>query len=87
MLGCIGIEEPTGLIQGFSLTFIEEIKKSNSISDKSFKYLLECIITLRFGWLAEWFRKSDIDMINLEVTYMHLLLKNRDLIKKKWNLI
>lgn len=87
LLGCIGIEEPTGLFQDYAITFIEEIIKSNLIADKSIQYLLECIITLRFGWLAEWLRKNDMDMINLEITYMHLLLRNRDLIKKKWNLI
>ena len=87
MLGCIGIEEPTGLFQGLTLTFIEEIKKSNFITDISFKYLFDCILTLRFGWLAEWFRKNDTDMINLEITYMHLLLKNKEIIKRKWDLI
>jgi len=85
LLGCIGIEEPTGLIQEYAVSFINKVKTSNMISDISFHYLLDCIISLRFGWLSEWFRKKDNDMINLEIDYMNLLLKNRDVIKSKWN--
>jgi homoserine kinase type II len=87
MLGCIGIEEPIGLVQGFANTFINEIKKRNFISDISLNYLLDCIIAIRFGWLSEWFRKKDPDMISLEIKYMNLLLKNKELFKKSWNII
>jgi len=86
LLGCLGIEEPTALIKGFSLTFIDEIKKSNLLSEIGLHYLFECIMALRFAWLAEWFRKKDVEMINLEITYMHLLMKNKGIIKEKWNL-
>ena len=68
------------------MIFLEEIKNSELIEKKSLQYLLECIIALRFGWLAEWLRKNDVEMIDLEITYMHLLATNKDLIKNKWHL-
>jgi homoserine kinase type II len=86
LLGCIGIEEPTSLINKLAKTFISKIKETNKISDISFKYLIEFIITIRFAWLAEWFRKKDTEMINLEIIYINLLKEKKNLIKKKLNL-
>jgi homoserine kinase type II len=86
LLGCIGIEDPTSLINDLAESFIKKIKESNIISDISFEYLIEFIITLRFAWLAEWFRKKDNEMINLEISYIKLLIKKKDFIKKELNL-
>ncbi|MFE3846026.1 aminoglycoside phosphotransferase family protein [Thermoplasmatota archaeon] len=86
LLGCIGIEEPTSLINNLAESFILKIKESKIISEISFEYLIEFIITLRFAWLAEWFRKKDNEMINLEIRYMNLLIEKKDLIKKELKL-
>ena len=86
LLGCIGIEEPTSLINKLAESFIFKIKESNIISDISFEYLIEFIITLRFAWLSEWFRKKDSEMINLEIRYINLLIEKKDFIKKELNL-
>ena len=86
MLGCIGIEEPTSLINDLAKNFILKIRKSDIISHISYKYLIEFIITLRFAWLSEWFRKNDIEMINLEIDYINLLIDKKDTIKKELNL-
>jgi homoserine kinase type II len=86
LLGCIGIEEPTSLINDLAKSFIYNIKKSNIISKISFEYLLDFIITLRFAWLSEWFRKKDYEMINLEIDYMNLLIDKKDIIKKELDL-
>lgn len=83
LLGCIGIEEPTSLINELACSFITKIKESNIISDISFDYLIEFIIILRFAWLAEWFRKKDSDMINLEIDYIRLLTEKKEFIKKE----
>lgn len=86
LLGCIGIEEPTSLINNLAGSFISKIKESNILSNISFEYLIEFIIALRFAWLAEWFRKKDNEMINLEIRYMNLLIEKKDFIKKELNL-
>lgn len=86
LLGCIGIEEPTSLINDLAKNFILKIIKSDVISHISYNYLIEFIITLRFAWLSEWFRKNDIEMINLEIDYINLLIDKKDTIKKELNL-
>jgi homoserine kinase type II len=86
LLGCIGIEEPTSLINEYALSFIQRIKDSMLISDIGFSFLFECMISLRFGWLAEWLRTQDREMIDLELDYLFFLLQQKDQIKKEWNL-
>jgi len=84
-LGCIGIEHPMGLVQNISLSFINEIYENNLISSKGSIYLIDCMIALRFAWLAEWFRKQDHEMISLEITYMNLIMNQKKFIAQKWN--
>jgi len=84
MIGCLGIEHPSALFDGFASSFIHEIKKSERINRRSFDYLLECITAIRFAWLAEWFRKNDAEMIDLEISYINLLKENSEFIKEKW---
>ncbi|MDY6896124.1 MAG: phosphotransferase, partial [Thermotogota bacterium] len=85
LLGCIGIEEPLGLVNDLALTFIKRLKDSEIISEIGFHYLLDCVMAIRFAWLAEWFRHFDQDMIQLEIDFLHLLDKNKLLIKEKWD--
>ncbi|MBS3749031.1 MAG: aminoglycoside phosphotransferase family protein [Candidatus Thermoplasmatota archaeon] len=84
LLGCLGFEEPTSLVHDFALTFIKEIRKSNHISKIGFHYLFDCMMALRFAWLAEWLRTNDKDMIQLEIDFLHLLHENKEIIKEKW---
>jgi homoserine kinase type II len=87
LLGCIGMEEPTSLINDFALTFIQHIKESTLISDIGFSFLFECMLALRFAWLAEWLRAKDREMIDLEIDYLFLLFQQKDEIKKEWNFV
>lgn len=84
LLGCLGIEEPTSLVHDFALSFIKEIKESARISQISFHYLFDCMMALRFAWLAEWLKSNDSDMIQLEIDFLHLIYENKTIIKKKW---
>ena len=84
LLGCLGIEEPTSLVHDFALSFIKEIKESGHISQISFHYLFDCMMALRFAWLAEWLRVQDEEMIQLEIDFLNLIYDNRDIIKKQW---
>jgi len=85
LLGCLGIEEPMSLIRGFAIEFIKRIKQSDLISKNGFLYLFDCMLTLRFAWLAEWLRCNDLEMIQLEIDYMNLLVKNKSEILRKWD--
>jgi homoserine kinase type II len=86
MLGCLGMEEPDGLSGGMALAFLEELKVAGFLSPESLRSLPDLILALRFAWLSEWLRKGDTEMIGLELTYMHLLLDNREKIIEIWKL-
>lgn len=85
MLGCLGIEEPTSLVQGFASAFIQRMKQSGQLSDIGCSYLFDCMMAIRFAWLAEWFRAHDSEMIQLEIDFLHLLVKQKETIEKQWS--
>jgi len=43
------------------------------------------IIAIRFGWLSEWLRNQDTEMIELETVYMNLLMENADTLIDLWD--
>jgi homoserine kinase type II len=84
MVSCVGMENPECLNQGLIMGFIQEIKSSKVIEEISWKYLLNFMIAIRFAWLAEWLRKKIPEMIDLELTYMHLLKDNHQDLNNTW---
>lgn len=86
LIGCIGIENPQALIGDLAVDFVQRLKGAKVFSDISWEFLLEFALAIRFGWLAEWLRKSDAEMIDLEVVYMNLLVDNAKILKKSWAL-
>ena len=86
LIGCIGIENPQALVGDLVMDFIRSLQETEVLSEKSWESLLEFILAIRFGWLAEWLRKSDKEMIDLEVIYMNLLVDNAAILKKTWNI-
>jgi homoserine kinase type II len=86
MLGCLGMEDPDSLSGGMALVFLEELKAAGFLSPESLCSLPDLTLALRFAWLSEWLRKGDAEMIGLELTYMHLLLDNREKILDAWTI-
>jgi len=86
LIGCLGVEHPSSLLGDLTLSFVEQMKASGVISPTSWKYFLEFIVALRFAWLSEWLRRKDVEMIDLELTYMHALIDNQDHLRKAWHL-
>ncbi|MBN2412224.1 aminoglycoside phosphotransferase family protein [candidate division KSB1 bacterium] len=84
MIGCLGMEEPKGLISGVICSFVRELQDNHFMTVWTWRYLYEYIISLRFAWLAEWLRKNDKEMIKLEIVYMFLLIDNRRTIERVW---
>lgn len=84
LIGCIGVEDPQSLLGELVKSFIARMKKSGIISKTSWKYLLEFVVALRFAWLAEWLRRKDKEMIQLELDYMRLLIDNKNILQKSW---
>jgi homoserine kinase type II len=84
LIGCIGVEDPQSLTGDLVKYFIADMKKAKIISKKSWLYLLEFIVALRFAWLSEWLRREDTEMISLELDYMRLLIDNKNILQKAW---
>ena len=86
MIGCLGMEHPSSLTADLAIDFISGLQKAGIYQQESWKYFLEFIVAQRFGWLAEWLRKNDEEMISLELDYMKLLIDNRSDFLKAWRI-
>lgn len=86
LIGCIGMENPDALTGPLMMEFIRNLKASRILSEASRQVLVEMIIAVRFGWLSEWLRNRDTEMIELETVYMRLLMDHADGLKALWHL-
>ena len=86
LVGCIGMEHPSGLTDNLAAAFIGAMRESSAISAQSWNLFAEFVIALRFAWLAEWLRGKDREMIDLEEDYMNLLVENMDRLKEAWGI-
>ncbi len=86
LLGCLGIEQPDSLVGPFAIEFIEQLKNTGIFSEFSWHNLVSFIVALRFAWLAEWLRRDDTEMIELELVYMKILVDNEKNLKEIWNI-
>ena len=84
LIGCVGFEDPAGLTEGFVAELISRMMKANALSPVCWQYLAEWVVVIRFAWLSDWLRRRDREMIDLEVTYIHLLIDNRQALKDIW---
>jgi len=84
LIGCVGVEDPRSLTGELVKSFISDMKAAKIISRTSWKYLVEFIVALRFAWLSEWLRRSDTEMITLELDYMRILIENKNILQKTW---
>lgn len=78
LLGCAGFENPSGLRSEMAEALIRKLKQAGFASTQSWQSLTDLILALRFGWLSEWLRKKDHEMLELELVYMNLILEHRD---------
>lgn len=86
LMGCIGIEHPSGLTGDLAAAFIQSMRESSSISGESWRLFPEFVLALRCAWLAEWLRGRDEEMIDLEEAYMHHLIDNMDELRESWGI-
>lgn len=84
LVGCIGIEDPEGLFGEMVRQLINNIREKDCISEISWDNLLEFVVAIRFAWMAEWLRKSDEEMSEMELAYLNLLVKYSALLRDNW---
>lgn len=87
MLGCIGMENPEALAEETAMDFIRYFFDEDFGSPPEWKYLVDLMLSIRFGWMAEWLRRHDAEMIDLEITYMQFLMQYNNELISHWGIL
>ena len=86
MVSCLGMEKPEALLEKMTVSFIQELYRGKHFLHDEWASLVELMVVLRFGWLSEWFRKKDAEMVELEITYMQFLLQYKVELLTRWGI-
>ena len=86
VVGCIGIEDPSSLAGPLVMAFLQDLRAAGCFDASGFAVLPEFVIALRFAWLSEWLRKKDVEMVEMETDYIHLLLDGQEKLRQFWAL-
>lgn len=70
-LGCAAFEDPSGLSRGFVMGLV----KGLHLSPDQTRLLAATLPATRLGWLSEWLRKGDAEMLEMELDYLDILLE------------
>jgi homoserine kinase type II len=73
-LGCIGIEDPASFRQGAAAELVRILRGLLTPANQGL--LRPAMAAARFGWLAEWLRRRDREMVALELDFLDLLLES-----------
>ncbi len=76
VIGCVGSEDPKALESNFICKFLDTLKKNKLFPQKVFSLIPLFTLATRFAWLSEWLRRDDEEMVEFEISYMHILLNN-----------
>lgn len=74
-LGCIGMEDPASFASGAGAALIRTLRDRGIVTPGNARWLRSAVAAARFGWLAEWLRRRDLDMAAQELDYLDLLLE------------
>ncbi|UZP67951.1 phosphotransferase [Desulfovibrio mangrovi] len=83
-IGCVGFEHPDWLVRGLVPALVTELRAEHILNEKTLPWLLPFTCALRFAWLSEWLRRDDQEMIQMELDYMHILLRHGQTIEQRW---
>lgn len=86
-LGCLGIERHQGLTQAFAQGLLAQAGQntpSGPLTPENLDTLFPLVLATRLGWLSEWLRRGDNEMLELELTFWDLLLKERSGLESQW---
>ncbi len=82
-VGCVGFEHPSGLRGPFVLGLVHTLHRGG-ISADMLRLLPDMVIASRFGWLSEWLRKRDHEMLEMELDYFDILVHQRRALADLW---
>jgi homoserine kinase type II len=85
LLGCIGFDDPDHLIKEPALRLIGNLRGTELGSEKSWEHLLGLMATIRYGWMSEWIRRSDVEAREMEIVFIDILVDQREYIQQQWS--
>jgi len=74
-LGCMGIENPRTFAAGAGAAMIRTLRDRGVLHPGNLPWLKSAVMAGRLGWLAEWLRKNDREMVEMELDYLELLAR------------
>ena len=83
-MGCAGFEHPAGLTQGF-VPALAQTLAAGGIAAELLRLLPAMVLASRFGWLSEWLRKNDRDMLDMELDYLDILKGSQERLAAAWS--
>lgn len=83
-IGCAGFEHPSALGRGFVLGLIVGLRRSG-IGAEHLRLLPGMVLASRLGWLSEWLRKGDAEMLDMELDYLDILLNEAPALQRLWS--
>lgn len=69
-LGCAAFEGPSALSGGF----VTGLVRGLNLPPEQTRLLAAMLPATRLGWLSEWLRKGDAEMLDMELDYLEILL-------------
>lgn len=72
-LGCVMSEAEDSLERAFATSLLTAYARSVRLEKAEKELFLPAMAALRFGWLAEWLRRSDNEMVEFELFFMNHL--------------
>ncbi|MGD8834216.1 MAG: aminoglycoside phosphotransferase family protein [Desulfobacteraceae bacterium] len=78
VVGCVGAEAPEARNADFIAALTDTLTKRRAYPQEQMALLPLFVPAVRFGWLSEWLRRKDVQMIEFEFFYMRLLIASLD---------
>jgi homoserine kinase type II len=83
LIGCAGSEDPEALTGELVRAHLARLRAGGhpGADDPA---LWALVLGVRFGWLSEWLRRADEEMVALELDYMRLLVERQEVLRAAW---
>lgn len=85
LLGCIGFEDPDNLLREPVVRLIHRLRAAGFGEEISWENLFGLMASIRYGWMSEWIRRSDLEARQMEAVFIDILVDQKDYISNHWN--
>lgn len=83
LIGCVGIEDPEALAGPLVRALLGRLRAAGHPAAQPGLWAL--VLGVRLGWLSDWLRRGDEEMVALELDYLDLLVARRASLEAAWS--